>query len=206
VLGGALATPFLRARRLSWGATDEELECSIPGDNLIPAPRWMATHAITIRASAERIWPWIAQLGQGRGGFYSYQRLENLAGCRIENADRVLSEHQAIAVGDHVKLHVEGPPMVVALVERPHSLVLHGNPADAEGGPEIETTWALHVIERSDGTSRLLSRTRYRHGQGLAAKLMGGPLLLEPVSFVMERKMLKVLKSLIESGPSISRR
>ena len=61
-----------RPRQLRWGATDEESEGPLPGDDLIEKADLIATRAITIRASAEKVWPWIAQLGQGRGGFYSY--------------------------------------------------------------------------------------------------------------------------------------
>ena len=63
-----------------------------------------ATRAISIRASADQVWPWIAQLGQGRGGFYSYDFLENLVGCNIHSADRIVPEWQNVAVGDEVRL------------------------------------------------------------------------------------------------------
>jgi hypothetical protein len=144
--------------------------------------------------------PWIVQIGQGRGGFYSYQKLENLAGSEIENTSRILQEHQHIQVGDPIRLHVETPPMTVAIVEEPTALVLYGNPAEADDSAVLSTSWALLLLERSDGTSRLLSRTRYHHNDDFRSKLMGGPLLLEPISFVMERKMLKVIKALVESS------
>jgi len=54
----------------------------LPGDDLVAYPKGDYTHAITIRASAAEIWPWLVQLGQGRGGFYSYEWLENLVGCQ----------------------------------------------------------------------------------------------------------------------------
>jgi hypothetical protein len=68
----------VRPRLLNWGATREESESPVLGDDLIAAPDLVATRAITIRTSADQVWPWIAQLGQGRGGFYSYDLLENL--------------------------------------------------------------------------------------------------------------------------------
>jgi hypothetical protein len=198
--GGAMATPFLRSRRLRWGATDKELEGSYPGDELVPDPQWTATHAILIEATSQRIWPWIAQIGQGRGGFYSYQKLENLAGSEIENTSRVLDEHQPIRVGDPIKLHVEAPPMTVAVVEEPTALVLLGNPAEADDGATLTTSWAFLLLAQRGRTTRLLSRTRYHHGADRRSRLMGGPLLIEPISFVMERKMLKVIKALVESS------
>ena len=198
-IGCAIATPFLRSRRRRWGATDEELERSYPGDDLIPDPKWTANHATPIHATPERVWPWIAQIGQGRGGFYSYQKLENLVGCGIENASRILEAHQGIRVGDPIKLHVAMPPMVAAIVDPPSALVLHGNPADAPSGAAPSASWAFLLLEQPDGTTRLLSRTRYDHGSDFRSRLMGGPSLLEPLSFVMERKMLDVIQALAQS-------
>jgi hypothetical protein len=198
--GGAMVTPFLRSRRLRWGATDEELEGSYPGDELVPDPDWAATHAITINARSEQVWPWIAQIGQGRGGFYSYEKLENLAGSEIENTSRILDEHQQIRAGDPIRLHVQTPPMTAAIVEEPTALVLYGDPAGADGSAALSTSWAFLLLEQPDGTTRLLSRTRYHHADDRRSRLMGGPLLIEPVSFVMERKMLGVVKDLVESS------
>ena len=93
-----------RPRQLRWGATDQESDEPLPGDDLIADPDLTATRAITIRASADQVWPWIAQLGQGRGGFYSYDFLENLVGCNIHSADRIVPEWQDVEVGDEVKL------------------------------------------------------------------------------------------------------
>ena len=86
LIAAALLTPFLRLWRTKWGATDAEVHRSLPGDDLIPHPKWRYTHAITIRASAAEVWPWLVQMGQGRGGMYSYEWLENLVGCDIHNA------------------------------------------------------------------------------------------------------------------------
>ena len=102
---------------------------SLPGDDLIANPDLTATRAITVHTSAEQVWPWIAQLGQGRGGFYSYDALENLAGCDIHSADQVVPEWQDITVGDQVKLHPEvGWPSL--LVEPGRALVLRGGVPD----------------------------------------------------------------------------
>ena len=94
VIGIAAATYilFARPRHLRWGASAQERDASLPGDDLIVSPDLTATRAITVRASAGQVWPWIAQLGQGRGGFYSYDFLENLAGCDIHSADRVVPD------------------------------------------------------------------------------------------------------------------
>jgi hypothetical protein len=199
-IGIAFVTPFLRSRRRRWGATDDEIDIAYSGDELIPEPKWTANHAISINATPEQVWPWIVQIGQGRGGFYSYQKIENLAGCQVENTSRILQEHQHIQVGDPIKLHVEAPPMTVAVLEKPTAFVLYGNPTEGDDSPVISTCWAFLLLEQTDGTTRLLSRTRYFHNDDFRSKLMGGPFLIEPISFVMERKMLKVIKALVESS------
>lgn len=94
-VAGSVAAAYLgagRPRQLLWGATDEEADAALAGDDLITAPDLTATRAITIHAPADLIWLWIAQLGQGRGGFYSYDWLENLLGLDMHSADRVVSE------------------------------------------------------------------------------------------------------------------
>ncbi len=197
---GAFATPFFRSRRRRWGATDDELETPYAGDHIIPDPKWMANHVISIDATPQQVWPWIAQIGQGRGGFYSYEKLENLAGCKIENTARILEEHQLLRVGDLIKLHVEAPPLTVTLVDEPSTLVLYGKPAKADDSATLSTTWAFLLLQRPDGTTRLISRTRYHYGNDSRSKIMGGALLMEPLSFVMERKMLRVVKALVESS------
>lgn len=194
----ALVTPFLRPLRKRWGATEEEVIGPHPGDGLVPDPQWTATHAVTIDAPPERVWPWVVQVGQGRGGFYSYQRLENLAGCKIVNTDRVLAEHQTLREGDPIRLHADIPPMSVAIVDAPRALVLFGNPSGDDDPVGLSSTWAFLLRLQPDGATRLLSRTRYHHGKNLQSRLMGGPLLIEPLSFVMEKKMLRVIKRLAE--------
>jgi hypothetical protein len=90
---------FARPRQLRWGASSQERDASLPGDDLIVTPGLTATRAITVHAPASQVWPWIAQLGQGRGGFYSYDFLENLAGCDIHSADRIIPEWQDVKIG-----------------------------------------------------------------------------------------------------------
>ena len=118
VLGSAAAYILaIRPWQLGWGATGEERDATLAGDDLIPNPDLVATRAITVHAPPDQVWPWLAQLGQGRGGFYTYDVLENLVGCDIHSADRVVPEWQDIKVGDQVKLHPE-VGLGVAVVEQ----------------------------------------------------------------------------------------
>jgi hypothetical protein len=97
----------------------------LPGDELMPDADLTATRAVTVEAGADAVWPWIAQLGQGRGGFYSYDLIENLVGCEIHSADRIVPEWQSIDVGDEVNLHPE-VGLIAAGVAPGRALVLRG--------------------------------------------------------------------------------
>ena len=87
-----------------WGATDAEVSGSMPGDDLVEGANFQTTRAIDIDAPLEAVWPWLAQIGQGRGGFYSYDLLENLMGLDIHSADRILPEFQDLRVGDVIPI------------------------------------------------------------------------------------------------------
>ena len=80
----------------TWGATDEEIARTMPGDEFLDSPTLTWTHGITIRAHPSEVWPWIAQIGDERAGFYSYTFIENLIAQEdlYENANRIISEFQ----------------------------------------------------------------------------------------------------------------
>ena len=190
--------PILRPWRSKWGATDDEVRRTLPGDDLVPTPKWSYTQAITIRAPADQVWPWLAQMGQGRGGFYSYEWLENLVGCDIHNADSVVAELQDFKVGDGIKLHPQMPAIPAALVEPGRAIVLHGDtrigsmpvPTSNAKGDYFATTWGFYLVPRDDGTTRLITRFRSDYNDTFANSMMYGPPLVEPISCVMQRKML----------------
>jgi len=193
----ALLTPFLRRRRERWGAFDTELARSWAGDDLVPRPRWQYLNGVTVDAPAAGVWPWVAQIGQGRGGFYSFERLENLAGCRIRNADRILPEHQALSPGEGIRLAEKTPPLPVALVDPGRALVVHGGDVRGESADEagqVSVTWGFYVEGVDEGRCRLLSRYRVDHGPGVALALFFGPWLVGPIACVMQRKMLWGIK------------
>jgi hypothetical protein len=193
---GTAAAYILAARRrqLSWGATDEESKAPLPGDDLIQNADLTATRAITIRAAAAQVWPWIAQLGQGRGGFYSYDFLENLVGCDIHSADRIAPEWQDVEVGDEVRFAPE-VGLAVASLEQGRSLVLRGGVPIGNTPPPYDSTWAFVLRDGPSETTRLLVRERYVYKRRWAR------LIVEPtevLSFVMSQKMLRGIKSRAE--------
>jgi hypothetical protein len=191
---GLAAVALLRVRSLRWGATDRELTLAWPGDDLMTHADLISTRAVTIHARAEDVWPWIAQLGQGRGGFYSYDFVENLVGCDIHSSDTVLAEWQDIQVGSKVRLAPE-VPLTVALVEPGRALVLRGGiPMGAVSAP-YDFTWAFALQPIPGGSTRLVVRERYTYTRRWAA------LLVEPVqliSLVMSQRMMRGIKQRTE--------
>jgi hypothetical protein len=194
-----VATPFIGRSRLTWGTEGTEATDALPGDELVPHPRWSYTLGVTVDALPEAVWPWIAQIGQGRGGFYTYQTLENLAGCKIKNTTAILPDHQQPAVGKDIYLHPTAPPLRITIVDPPHALVLFGSPAEIGGEDSWGvTTWQFAVNPGPDGGSRFLTRGRYDHSPDWQSRLTFGRFPIEVISFVMSRKMMLEIKRLAE--------
>jgi hypothetical protein len=198
---------IVRPWHIKWGATDEDVRKGLPGDELVPHPALESTRAVTILAPAEEVWRWLVQRGQDRGGFYSYDRLENLAGADIHNVDRIVPEMQHLKVGDFVPMApVEwGVPMggfTVVRIEPGRAVVWRqGWPNDLVkmSSSEVQErgTWAFVLEEVDEGTTRLLLRER----SGLKPRMrdvLFNYLLIERQHFIMERRMLLGIKERAE--------
>ena len=173
----ALARPWMR----TWGATAEERARALPGDDPAVDPSGLITHAVTIDAPPEEVWPWLAQIGQDRGGFYSYEWLENLAGCEMRNADRIHPEWQRREIGEPVFLH-PSLGLKVDVFEPGRAIGLAG--------------WGSWVLEpEGPGRTRLLGRGRPIVGPGGALYYT---LLVELPHFIMQRKMMLGIKERAE--------
>lgn len=193
IAGAVLTSPLTRSWYSKWGATESEVCMSLPGDDFVPNPVLESTRAILIEAPADAIWPWLVQMGQGRGGLYSYEKLENLVGCDMHNADRIIPEHQHLKVGDKVRLVPEGrdPYFLVSAIESGRVIIL--------GGDDPATTWAF-VLEPIDTKStRLLVRWRQDYEPSIG-NIIGWRLVTDPITFVMERKLLQGIKARAEAG------
>lgn len=196
-----LATPFLRGARNHWGLSPEETHWAYPGDELVRQPTWMWTHAVDIHAEGSRVWPWVVQLGQDKAGFYSYEWLENLAGCQIHNARTIHPEWQTLRVGDALLLHPKMPPLVIGATE-PGRWFVATNDAPADASPEVSVSWLFLIEPRGVAKSRLISRFRVAHAPGLRGRLSYGPWLTESIGFVMDRAMLLGIKRRVEAPRS----
>jgi uncharacterized protein YndB with AHSA1/START domain len=178
----------------TWGATDEEQVMSLPGDTRHRDPAYELIHAVTIDAPPETVWPWLAQLGQDRGGFYSYDWLERIFQADVHNADRLHAEWQHQAPGEFVRATqpgylggVFGPDLGwrITYLDPPRAMVLEN--------------WGAFVLQpTADGRTRLLIRSR-----------MGGPrtpvwgagltfAAFELPHFIMQRRMMLGIKERAE--------
>ncbi len=209
----ALLTPFLQSRRARWGATNGEVHRPLPGDVMVTDSKGGYTHAITINTTADKVWPWLVQIGQGRGGFYSYELLENLVGCNMHNADQIIPEFQHLRVGDKVLMHpTNGSPYVVAAIESYRALILQlrvdtktGNTFDLTDPPPDEYlngSWVLFLDEQDEGSTRLISRSRNDISASSGNKLFY--CFIGPVSTIMDRKMLLGIKQRVEAANGLA--
>ncbi len=170
VAGVVCVGALLRGRYLRWGATAGERRQALFGDELLPQVNQSTTRAITITTPADQVWPWIAQLGQGRGGFYSYDWLENLvAHIDIHNADQIVPEWQHIAVDSEVRLAPQLPLQVAAL-DVGQALVLRGNVPIGRSAPP----YGFHLGVRIAAATRREHPAR-RTRTVCVHPLVGGP-------------------------------
>jgi hypothetical protein len=209
-----------------WGHETDEAVVTLPGDDLIADPTAIDTRGIDIAAPPEVVWPWLVQMGYGRGGWYSYDQMD----MKGASSTAIEPELQHLDVGDVVPTH-PGGGFVVRAIEPGRSLVLWvdratieaqaaaaeaagegmdsapanlkatGAVLDLSSAPEFEASWAFVLEPRDDGRStRLIERFRARMvGGGHGAKL-GAPFLGFGV-FVMMRKQLLGIRDRAESGP-----
>jgi hypothetical protein len=201
--GILVLSPVLRTWYNRWGATGEEIGRYLPGDELVPQPALGYTRAITIEAQAADIWPWLVQIGQARGGLYSYEALENLVGCDIHNVDRIVPELQDLQAGDLIRMGPQGYPCFrVWALEPGRALVLLAADPKTEQAVDLApkakgysaATWQFYLDERDNGTTRLIVRQRLAHSHDMALMWR----LVEPIDFVMGRKMVRTVKGLVQ--------
>lgn len=177
--------PWLR----NWGSTAAEQQMVLPGDDF-PSRTGASTWAITINAPAEVVWQWLIQIGQGRAGFYSYDWLANLTGADIHSANEIHPEWQHLTVGDGWR--TVPPDYLGDLGKDAVSPVLLIEP----GRMLVLKMFGTHVIVPVDEhTSRLIVR-----GESGSPNLMM-TMVVDPIVFTMEKRMLLGLKARAEGRP-----
>lgn len=177
---------WIRPWQLRWGATDEELNRSMPGDDIVKHPTFDATRAVTIRARPEEIWPWMVQIGFGRAGWYSYDWIDNLG---RPSAERIIPEFQNIQVGDLIPIFKDRGFWVKAF--EPNRWMLWD---DKDKG---DLTWFWGLYPADDGQTRLITRVRLRY-RWLSPTILFN-LALDVGDIVMMRKCMLGIKRRAET-------
>lgn len=187
---------LIRPRMLRRGATNEEVNRVLPGDEITPSKPFRSTMATTIHATPEEIWPWLVQTGWGRGAFYSYNRIEGLLGMDLHNADRIHTEWQDLEIGDtmwmsHPRRKSLFPETKVARIDRNRALVfaIYG----PEGTGEAPTgAWAFILNPIDQSSTRLISRLQVSSPSLIGKLIFYG--FEEPAHFIMQDGMFRGLK------------
>jgi hypothetical protein len=162
---------WLRPRLLTWGATPDEATRGYPGDELVPDADHSTTMATTLPAPPERVWAWLVQMGLGRGGWYSWDWLDNDG---QPSADRIVPEWQHLEEGQRLNSMPGGRNwMTVAVLEPNRTLVLRSvyqlpsfRTVELQSGPlpraYVDAIWGFHLRPAPGGRTRLVARTRAR--------------------------------------------
>jgi hypothetical protein len=181
---------WLRPWHRTWGATGAEAGRPMPGDTTVAGSGFVATRAVTIDAPPDKVWPWLAQMGRGRAGFYSYDRIVRALGIQDgPSAAGLLPGRETIAVGDEIPAGV-GPGAKVLTADAGSSLVWEFV------RPGAHLTWSWLLSPYDEGQTRLILRIRGRLGTpGLG--LMGW-ILLDPAEFVLVHRLLGGIKARAE--------
>ncbi|MEJ2211644.1 MAG: hypothetical protein P8129_21770 [Anaerolineae bacterium] len=181
----------------TWGATEEEIGRAMPGDEILPQPALTWTHGIIIQAPPEEVWPWIAQIGDDRGGFYSYTFIENLIDPddRYHNANEILPVFQDPQPGEGLIMDY----LIVDRVEPGQYLLAQlADLSEMEGSPLPSGgwTWLWHLSPSGEGATRLVVRMHIQLGEVAGSSLMTG--VMDVGGFVMERRMMQGIKDRAE--------
>jgi hypothetical protein len=172
---------FIRPWQLRWGATDEEVRRTMPGDDVVKHSTFNATRAVTIQARPEEIWPWLVQIGCKRAGWYSYDWIDNLG---TPSTNRIVPELQHLEVRDLIPFSPDGKQgMWVKTFEANRWMLWWDNKGDA--------TWLWELSPQDESHTRLITRNRVCYTWGLPWVLY---YLLQDVGdiFMMRKCMLGI--------------
>jgi hypothetical protein len=186
------ASPLVRRWHMRWGATDVEVAGPMPGDEIVSRAQFNATRSITIDAPQEQVWPWIAQLGYRRGGFYTYDQVDNAG---EPSADRIIEEYQDLKVGDLIPMWHESHGRSIAYkvdsFDAPRWMLWVHRPRENE---EPDSTWSWRLNELPTGATRLVTRMKQDYRWATPRLALFNLVLMEFGDFAMERRMLKGIK------------
>jgi hypothetical protein len=189
--GPAAYVLFFRRWCLTWGARGDEAAAKLPGDELLPDAGLVTTRAVTVNAPPEAVWPWLVQMGSGRGGAYTYDWIENLLGLNMHSAGQILPQYQHLEAGDELPMGPGRPGMTVEVLDPPRTLAVRV--------ADQNWVWIFALVPDGEST-RLISRNRIATSALPRVGRLFYTVFMEPGSLVMERKMLLGIKQRAEGG------
>ncbi len=198
---------LVRPRLVRWGVSDEEVAQAFPGQDIVPGGKRSATMATTIDAPPERVWPWLLQMGTDRGGWYSWDHLDNFG---RKSAGRLHAEWQDVAVGSRMNGKADGSQYWEVAALEPErflclriSLDLKGRQFDPAGPrPRLftDSTWGFQLKPLSGGRTRLIVSGYWAFSPAFLRPVLSF-LALEPSHWVMQTRQFANLKRLAEGTP-----
>jgi hypothetical protein len=190
VLLGCSYVLVIRPGQLHWGASADEIARAMPEDDAVAHPAFDATRAITIRGTPEQMWPWLAQMGFRRAGFYGYDLIENLgSGTGMRSARAILPQFQQPKTGELEPISVAATLKFGTIA--PHSVIVWLSQDVPCDGVYI---WQLVPLDGQ--RTRLISRIRWSYAPGVWFKALG--VLTEFADHVAVRKILKGVRDRVE--------
>jgi hypothetical protein len=204
-----LAAGYVAAHHFgrTWGATPDECARTLPGDDLVTGRRFQTTHAVTIDAPPDRVWPWLVQMGWGRAGWYTYRWVDRLLfPANGPSVDRIVPELQQLAEGDQVP---DGPPetgcaFTVERLEAARTLLLFsdshlfGSLAERED-VTMAWAWSWQLEELPAGRTRLIQRNNCQLSPPWLHRAYAATMI--PADLVMARSHLRGIRARVEATP-----
>jgi hypothetical protein len=185
-------TPLVRPWHMRWGATRAEVAAAMPGDHVIRRAQFNATRAITIEAPPEQVWPWIAQLGYRRAGFYTYDLVDNAG---EPSANGIVDRYQHNEVGDLIPMFHESHGLSIAYRVNSFQvnewMVWLHRPHEDE---RPDSTWSWRLTRLPAERTRLVTRMKQEYRWQTPRLAVFNLILMEIGDFAMERRMLKGIK------------
>jgi proline iminopeptidase len=194
-------------RLLTWGATAEEVSGSYPGDELVPDAEGSSTMATTLPAPPEKVWPWLVQMGVGRAGWYSWDRLDNHG---EPSADRIVPEWQSLEEGRRLNATPDGQTWFTVAVLRPGRTLVLRSDLDLKAGHSFEYragplpraylagVWGFHLRPAPGGGTRLVARTRGKGRPRAFTRVFD--LVGQPAHFVMQTRQFRNLRRRVRAS------
>ncbi|MGI6064972.1 MAG: hypothetical protein ACOYI2_00595 [Bacillota bacterium] len=191
--------------------TAKEKQMHLAGDELLEKDQKMRLQlAITINAPRELVWPYLAQLGQRRAGFYSFGVLERIFTFHIYNTYNIVDEWQNKYPGEFMFYHQDGIGSEIKEVKKNEyftSISDSRNPSKFQGAigfippfalKYFAWTWNFHLLDAGQGKTRFITRCDCSFAPFKGWRKFLIVFLLGTPSFVMSRRMMEVIKACAE--------